>query len=106
MAHKGHHVGAAVIFYGGLNGLDTVDVARDVRAPLMGNFGGDDQGIPIDVVQKAADTLFDLGKAVDFKIYPGAPHAFFNDTRPHIYHEAASQDAWVRTLAWFRQYVA
>lgn len=105
MAHKGHHVGAAVMFYGRLNGLDTAAVARDVRAPLMGNFGGNDQSIPVAEVQKAADTLADLGKRVDFKIYSGAPHAFFNDTRPHIYHDAASKDAWNRTLAWFRHYL-
>jgi carboxymethylenebutenolidase len=37
--------------------------------------------------------------------YAGAPHAFFNDGRPHTYHAEASQDAWGRTLAWFRQHL-
>jgi carboxymethylenebutenolidase len=38
-------------------------------------------------------------------VYPGAPHAFFNDTRPHIYNQQAAEAAWEKTLAWFGQYL-
>lgn len=42
----------------------------------------------------------------DIKIYPGAKHSFFNDTRPDRHHPEASADAWRRTLAFFRQQLA
>jgi carboxymethylenebutenolidase len=38
-------------------------------------------------------------------VYPGAPHAFFNDARQHTYRPEAAKDAWVRTLAWFDTYL-
>ena len=105
MAYLGQHVGAAVVFYGNVRDLADDEIATQVSAPLMGNFGGDDQGIPVDTVAAAEAKLQALGKTVDFHIYPGAPHAFFNDTRPHIYHEAAAKDAWQRTLGWLRRYL-
>jgi carboxymethylenebutenolidase len=38
-------------------------------------------------------------------IYPGAGHAFFNEDRPSVYDTEAAQDAWTRTVAWFRRYL-
>lgn len=105
MAYQGKNVGAAIVFYGNVRDLATDEVARQVSVPLMGNFGEADQGIPVDTVEAAQVKLNELGKVVDFHVYPGAPHAFFNDTRPQIYDEAASKDAWQRTLGWLRQYV-
>jgi len=52
-------------------------------------------------VQEALQTA---GVPHDFKIYPGAMHAFFNDTKP-VYNQAAATDAWMRAVAWFRQYL-
>jgi carboxymethylenebutenolidase len=43
-------------------------------------------------------------KTIEVKIYEGAGHAFFNDTKPS-YNEAAARDAWNQTLAWFRKYL-
>jgi carboxymethylenebutenolidase len=43
------------------------------------------------------------GKKVDIKIYEGAKHGFFNDTRPETYHAEAAADAWQRTLKFFRE---
>jgi carboxymethylenebutenolidase len=39
-------------------------------------------------------------------LYPDTQHAFFNDARPQIYNAAAAQDAWQKSLAWFRRYLA
>ena len=47
-------------------------------------------------------TLEDLGKRAEIHIYPGADHAFFNDTRPEVYNEAAARDAWNRTITFLR----
>jgi carboxymethylenebutenolidase len=41
----------------------------------------------------------------EIHVYPGTQHAFFNDTRPQIYDPQAAQDAWQRTLDWFRKYL-
>jgi carboxymethylenebutenolidase len=38
-------------------------------------------------------------------VYPGAKHAFFNDTLPKSYHAAAAADSWQRVLAFFAQHV-
>ena len=42
------------------------------------------------------------GKKVDLVVYPNAKHAFFNDTRKEVYNPQAAQNAWKRTLDWFR----
>jgi carboxymethylenebutenolidase len=105
MAYQGKNVGAAVIYYGNVRDLSTDEVVSQVSVPLMGNFGEADQGIPVDTVEAAEAKLKELGKTADFYIYPGAPHAFFNDDRPHIYHEEAAKHSWQRTLSWFRQHL-
>jgi carboxymethylenebutenolidase len=104
MAYQGRHVGAAVIFYGNIRELATDVVASQVSAPLMGNFGEADSGIPVDTVQAAEQKLRALGKICDFKVYPDAPHAFFNNERAS-YREDAARDAWARTTGWLRQYL-
>jgi carboxymethylenebutenolidase len=47
-----------------------------------------------------------LGKKVEVIIYPNANHAFFNDTRPAVYHPEAAQDSWRRTLEFFRKHLS
>lgn len=94
-------LGAAVAFYG--RPLTPEEAAR-AQAPVMGNYGALDAGIPVERVTAMAEALSAAGVANDMKVYEGAPHAFFNDTRPS-YHAEAAQDAWARTLAWFERYL-
>ena len=47
----------------------------------------------------------DLGKQIEVKIYTGAKHAFFNDTRPEVYDADAAADAWQRTIKFFREHL-
>ena len=61
-------------------------------------------GIPVASVEKLRETLQRAGKTHKIHVYPGAGHAFFNDTRPAHRPEAA-RDAWERTLAWFQRYL-
>jgi carboxymethylenebutenolidase len=56
-----------------------------------------------EVVARLDQQLTALGKRHEFHTYPNAQHAFFNDTRPEVYDAAAAQDAWRRTLEFFRQ---
>jgi carboxymethylenebutenolidase len=45
------------------------------------------------------------GKAIEVHIYPGADHAFFNDTRPDVFNREAATDAWNRTTQFFRRHL-
>jgi carboxymethylenebutenolidase len=89
----------AVIFYG----RTPLELVPQVSCPLLGNFAELDQGIPPDKVKEFEAALKKAGKQADIKIYPGAKHGFFNDTRPEAYNAEAARDAWKRTLKFFRE---
>jgi len=93
---RGAGMDAAVMYYGRPN-LDPAELAR-LRAPLLGLFGGADEGIPERAVREMETMLRDLGKSVEIHIYPGAGHGFANPTGTN-YEEAAATDAWRRTVA-------
>jgi len=95
---RGEGMDAAVMYYGRPN-LDAAELAR-LRAPLLGLFGGADEGIPERAVREMETMLRDLGKKVEIHFYPGAGHAFANPTGTN-YQEAAASDAWRRTVAFF-----
>lgn len=99
----GQSLGAVAVFYGAPQ--YTAENIENVSAPVLGIFGEADQGIPVENVRAAEDLLKSAGKTAEFHIYPNAPHAFFNDTRPHIYDATSAADAWERTLAWFRKHL-
>jgi carboxymethylenebutenolidase len=88
----------AVIFYG----RTPLELAPQVKCPLLASFGEIDNGIPPARVEEWIDALKKAGKSVDAKIYPGAGHGFFNDTGQR-YNAAAAADAWQRTLRFFRE---
>lgn len=104
MAINGQHVGAAIAFYGVRDALTDEDVQR-ITVPLLGVYGEEDASIPLDVVRANDAKLRTAGKIVETVIYPGAPHAFFNDERPSQYRPDAAEDAWGRALAWLRKYL-
>jgi carboxymethylenebutenolidase len=84
-------------FYPGLSrpigGQGTaLENARRVSYPVLGLFGGADQGIPQDQVQQLDDLLDATGVEHTIIVYPGAPHSFF-DRRAAEFAEASS-DAW------------
>ena len=92
-------VGACVDFYG-VHPNVTLDLAG-LRAPVLGLFAENDGFVTPEVVRKLEGDLKAAGKSSDFHIYPGADHAFFNDTRADVYDEQAASDAWKRTLEFF-----
>lgn len=94
-------VGAGVAFYG--QAL-TPEEAAAVKAPILGLYGADDQGIPVASIKAMQEALTAAGIDNEFQIYEGAPHAFFNDTRSSYRPEAAA-DAWQRTLAWLERFL-
>ncbi len=104
-------VKAGVAWYGRLVGQASdltpkhpVDVAASLQAPVLGLYGGKDQGIPLDTVDKMKSALANgspAAKASSFVVYPEAGHAFHADYRPS-YVKSAADDGWQRATAWFK----
>jgi carboxymethylenebutenolidase len=96
---------AAVVAYYGAPPTDPAAIAR-IKAPVLGNFGGEDKGPSPDDVRAFEAAMKAAGKTMDAKIYEGAPHAFANVNNPWKgYREAAAKDAWTRTTAFFAQHL-
>lgn len=106
-------VKAGVAWYGRLVGQQNaltpknpVDVAGQLKGPVLGLYGAADTGIPLDTVDKMKSALAAgnaAAKASNFVVYPDAPHAFHADYRPSFRKQAA-EDGWKRALAWFQQH--
>ena len=101
---------AGVSFYGSLADapneampINSIASAKDVKEPVLGLYGAEDQGIPVDQVNTMKAALAAAGKTAEFKIYPGAPHGFHADYRP-TYRKEAAEDGWTQMTAWFRKY--
>ncbi len=111
--YSAHNPGvkAGVAWYGRLVGASTpltpkhpVDVAPILNGPVLGLYGGQDSGIPLDTVDKMKVVLATgnaAAKASQFVVYPDAPHAFHADYRPSFRKESA-EDGWKRAVAWFK----
>jgi carboxymethylenebutenolidase len=100
---------AGAAFYGKLVGQNSelqpkfpVDVVKDLKAPVMGMYGGQDQGIPLDAVETMEALLKDADSKSFINVYPDAGHAFFADYRPSYNAEAAG-DAWNKVLTFFAE---
>ena len=101
---------AGVAWYGRLTGAPSemtpkhpIDVAAQLKAPVLGLYGGKDQGIPMDQVEKMREALKGAGGKSQIHVYPDAQHGFHADYRPS-YSEADSKDAWARMMAWLKQH--
>ncbi len=106
------HLKAGVAFYGSLADppaqkpiwpKSPLERADEMRAPVLGLYGAEDQGIPISQIEQMKSALSAAGKTAEFKIYPGAPHGFHADYRPS-FTKAAADDAWQQMQAWFRKW--
>lgn len=101
---------AGVAFYGPLvdppNPLwpkSPTQLAPEMKAPVLGLYGGADQGISAAQIDAMKATLAANHKVADFKIYPGAPHGFHADYRPS-YRKDAAEDAWQQMQTWLKKY--
>ena len=81
-----------------------IDIAKDLKAPVLGLYGGADQGIPIDTVDKMREAMRAAKKPGDLIVYPDTPHAFNADYRPS-YRKAQAEEGWQRMLSWFQIYL-
>jgi carboxymethylenebutenolidase len=102
---------AGVAWYGRLVGNATpqtprhpVELAGELKAPVLGLYGGQDGGIPLDTVDRMKAALATGSAAARrsaFVVYPDAPHAFHADYRPS-YRAGPAAEGWARCLDWLR----
>ena len=85
------------------DGKSALDLAPDLTVPVLGLYGGKDQGIPLDQVDKLRAELKEAGSPSQIIVYPDAGHAFNADYRPS-YDKAAAEDAWKKMLGWLKYY--
>jgi carboxymethylenebutenolidase len=101
VASKEPKAGAAVSFYGGFKKV-VIDW-NGLSAPILLIYGEDDKGVPPEQGRELEKKLKQLGKNVEVRTYPGANHAFFNDTGRNYKPDAAA-DAWRRAVAFLREH--
>jgi carboxymethylenebutenolidase len=101
---------AGVAWYGRLEGptdelhpKNPIDVASSLEVPVLGLYGGADQGIPLDSVERMRKALTQAKKPCEIVVYPDAPHGFHADYRPS-YRQEAAVDGWNRLRSWFAKH--
>jgi carboxymethylenebutenolidase len=108
-------VKAGVAWYGRVIGEKTensprhpVDLAADLKAPVLGLYGGADTGISLESVEQMRAALAQAvpknpaAKVSLIEVYPDTPHAFHADYRA-TYREGPAKDGWEKCLAWFKK---
>jgi carboxymethylenebutenolidase len=68
---------------------DPVDVAADLKSPVLGLYGGADPGIPVASVKSMREALKAAGKIREIIVYPDTPHAFHSGYRPSCWEGPA-----------------
>ena len=99
---------AGVAWYGrvkgeasALNPKYPLAVAAELKAPVLGLYGGQDQGIPVASLEELRTAIKAAGGSSEIHIYPNAGHAFYADYRPN-YRKEEAEDGWKRLQEWFR----
>ncbi len=100
-ASKNPNVGACVDFYG-IHPNVKPDFTK-LKAPVQGFFGEQDEFVTPDAVKKLEQQLKTAGKKMNFTIFPGVGHAFFNDSRPEVYNREIAEKCWKKMLDFFKQ---
>lgn len=99
-ATKCKDLNAAVVYYG--RNPNPLDLVQNISCSLMGNYGEDDANI-MPGVAPLQEALKKYGKNFDIKVFPGAKHAFNNNTNADRYHPDAAKDAWARTASFYKK---
>jgi carboxymethylenebutenolidase len=103
---------AGVAWYGRLVGdkselfpKQPIDVAADLKAPVLGLYAGKDGGIPLESVDKMRAALQQAKVAGEIIVFPEAQHGFHADYRPS-YNEANAKEGWSKLQEWFKKHGA
>lgn len=109
-SHHNPQVKAGVAWYGKVHGEATpihgkfpLDIASELKVPVLGLYGEKDAGIPLDKLELMKKGLAKGKSGSQIIVYPGAEHGFHADYRPS-YNEKSAKDGWTKMIAWFRKY--
>lgn len=91
---------AVVVYYG--RTPTPMELLEKIEAPVMAHYGGEDKSIS-DTVPETAAAMKKYNKSYTYKIYPGAKHAFNDDTSPDRYNPEAAKEAWAKTVDFFKK---
>jgi carboxymethylenebutenolidase len=98
-------VAVCVPYYGVTLRPDLEPDYSKLEAAVLGHYAELDEYCTPEMARQLEIRLRDMGKDVEFFIYPGTHHAFFNDTRPEVYSAEASALSWARTLDFLRSHI-
>ena len=96
-------VEASAPFYGDVP-VDTTVIGK-LSCPVLFIGAEKDQWITVEKMNRLEVALKQFGKEGEVRIYEGADHAFFNDTRPEVYNQADAEDAWERVIEFFNKHL-
>lgn len=104
------NVKAGVAWYGRLVGeskpltpKQPVDIAAKLKVPVLGLYGGSDDGIPVETVEQMRKAIAVGNSGSEIIVYPDTPHGFHADYRPS-YRKEQAEEGWERLQAWFKQH--
>ena len=100
LACRNRSIKGAAIFYGDI--ASDEEIAK-LTAPILFIGASKDNWITVEKIEGLRESLERHGKEGEVKIYEGADHAFFNDTRPEVHDPEAAADAWRRVTAFFEE---
>ncbi len=102
IATRDKDLAAAVVYYG--RNPKNLDDVKNITAPVLGHYGEKDEAITSGA-PKLEEAMKKYGKSFEYKIYPGAPHAFNDDTNRDRYRPEAAKEAWGRTIEFFKKHL-
>ena len=110
---RSREIAAGIPYYGfpvnarpsEIQSINPIELVPSSTAAVLAHFGAADRGIPLEQVEQFRKALQDNNKTFELYIYDGAGHAFFNDSRPQVYNEAAANLSWERNLAFLEKYL-
>jgi carboxymethylenebutenolidase len=98
-----HPLAATIIYYGSALVTDSSNLSK-IKWPVLGVFGDQDRGIPVEKVNEFKATLDEVGVPNEIYIYKGVGHAFANPSGEN-YAPAETRDAWDKTVAFLKKYL-
>ena len=98
------NIGACVDYYG--VHPNVTPQFETLQAPILGFFAEHDAHVNASVVRSLSQKLKSFGKQHEFITYPNTHHAFFNETRPEVYNQQASEDSWKRMVDFFHKHLS
>ncbi|MFP8878785.1 MAG: dienelactone hydrolase family protein [Myxococcota bacterium] len=82
---------------------EPLDAVRDLSCPTLAFFGDQDEFIPLADIEQLRARMAETGQPAEAVVYPGAGHAFMNDTRPDAFRPDDAADAWAKMVEFLRK---